>query len=128
MAIRAARSTEAPDHPEGYSLLIGPGGVAIHYRQEGGLRAAVAVAVREVVDRRAAHEERLQDAVLDERRRLRRLALVVEAVVAVQEPVAELALRRVVDPDDGGSLVRLGFAPAIEPGLRHLWRVEAAGQ
>jgi hypothetical protein len=42
LAMRAIQSTEAPNHPEGYSLIIGEQGVTIHYRQEGGLRAAVA--------------------------------------------------------------------------------------
>jgi len=42
LAIRAIQSTAAPDHAEGYALMIGAGGVTIHYRQEGGLRAAVA--------------------------------------------------------------------------------------
>ena len=42
LAVRAIQSTEAPDHSEGYALIIGAQGVTIHYRQEGGLRAAVA--------------------------------------------------------------------------------------
>jgi hexosaminidase len=42
LAIRAIQSTVAPDHAEGYALMIGAQGVTIHYRQEGGLRAAVA--------------------------------------------------------------------------------------
>jgi hypothetical protein len=42
LAIRAVQSTAAPDHAEGYALVIGAQGVTIHYRQEGGLRAAVA--------------------------------------------------------------------------------------
>jgi hexosaminidase len=42
LAIRALQSTSAPDHEEGYALIIDARGVAIHYRQEGGLRAAVA--------------------------------------------------------------------------------------
>ncbi len=42
LAIRAWQSTVAPDHAEGYALIISSKGVAIHYRQPGGLRAAVA--------------------------------------------------------------------------------------
>src|SRR5207244_6629321 len=42
LAIRALRSSSAPPHAEGYMLLIGSRGVTIHYREEGGLRAAVA--------------------------------------------------------------------------------------
>src|SRR5205823_11294164 len=42
LAIRALQSTAAPAHAEGYTLLIGPRGVTIHYRDEGGLRTAVA--------------------------------------------------------------------------------------
>jgi hypothetical protein len=42
LAIRALKSTSAPEHAEGYALIISARGVAIHYRQEGGLRAAVA--------------------------------------------------------------------------------------
>ncbi len=42
LAIRALRSNDAPDHVEGYSLAVNGRGVTIHYRQEGGLRAAVA--------------------------------------------------------------------------------------
>ena len=42
LAIRAVQSTAAPDHAEGYALIVGAHGVTIHYRQEGGLRAAVA--------------------------------------------------------------------------------------
>jgi hypothetical protein len=42
LAISAARSNLAPDHPEGYTLTIHSGGVVIHYREEGGLRTAVA--------------------------------------------------------------------------------------
>src|SRR5438477_12379274 len=34
LAIRALQSTSAPAHAEGYSLLIGPNGIRIHYRQE----------------------------------------------------------------------------------------------
>ena len=36
------QSAAAPDHAEGYALIIDARGVTIHYRQEGGLRAAVA--------------------------------------------------------------------------------------
>jgi len=42
LAIRAIQSTAAPDHAEGYALLIGAQGVTIHYRREAGLRAAAA--------------------------------------------------------------------------------------
>ena len=42
LAMRAIQSTAAPDHAEGYGLIIDAQGVTIHYRQEGGLRAAVA--------------------------------------------------------------------------------------
>lgn len=42
LAIRAAQSKDAPDNPEGYSLSINAKGVNIGYREEGGLRAAVA--------------------------------------------------------------------------------------
>jgi hypothetical protein len=42
LAIRAYQSTAAPDHSEGYSLQIGSGGVVIHYRETGGLRAGTA--------------------------------------------------------------------------------------
>ena len=42
LAIRAIQSTAAPNHAEGYALIIGVQGVTIHYRQKGGLRAAVA--------------------------------------------------------------------------------------
>ena len=42
LAIRAIQSTAAPAQAEGYALIIGARGVVIHYRQEGGLRAAVA--------------------------------------------------------------------------------------
>jgi hexosaminidase len=42
LAMRAIQSTAAPDHAEGYALIISAQGVTIHYRQEGGLRAAVA--------------------------------------------------------------------------------------
>ncbi|HVV01169.1 MAG TPA: glycoside hydrolase family 20 zincin-like fold domain-containing protein [Verrucomicrobiae bacterium] len=42
LAIRAYRSSAAPSQPEGYQLDIKSSGVAIHYRDEGGLRAAFA--------------------------------------------------------------------------------------
>jgi hexosaminidase len=42
LAIRALQSTEAPTQAEGYALIINADGVTIHYRHEGGLRAAVA--------------------------------------------------------------------------------------
>ena len=42
LAIRAMQNTAAPDHAEGYALIIDAQGVTINYRQEGGLRAAVA--------------------------------------------------------------------------------------
>lgn len=42
LAVRAFRSAAAPDRPEGYTLVVGSRNVAIHYRQEGGLRAGVA--------------------------------------------------------------------------------------
>jgi hexosaminidase len=42
VAIRAIQSTVAPDHAEGYALIIGAQGVTMHYREVGGLRAAVA--------------------------------------------------------------------------------------
>jgi hexosaminidase len=42
LAIRARRSNAAPDHAEGYALMIGAQGVVLHYRQAGGLRAGVA--------------------------------------------------------------------------------------
>ncbi len=42
LAIRALQSTEAPPQAEGYALVIGANGVTIHYREEGGLRAAMA--------------------------------------------------------------------------------------
>lgn len=42
LAIRAIQSTAAPAQAEGYALIIGARGVVIHYRQAGGLRAAVA--------------------------------------------------------------------------------------
>jgi hypothetical protein len=41
-ALRALQSAAAPNHPEGYALIIDARGVTIHYRQTGGLRAAVA--------------------------------------------------------------------------------------
>lgn len=40
LGIAWARSTEAPNHPEGYSLTIDRRGVRIEYRETGGLRAA----------------------------------------------------------------------------------------
>jgi hexosaminidase len=42
LAIRAIQSTAAPDNAEGYALIIGAQGVTMHYREVGGLRAAVA--------------------------------------------------------------------------------------
>jgi hypothetical protein len=42
LAIRAFQSTGATDHPEGYRLQINSGGIAIHYRATGGLRAGIA--------------------------------------------------------------------------------------
>ncbi len=42
LVMRAIQSPAAPDHAEGYTLHIGAQGITIHYRQEGGLRAAVA--------------------------------------------------------------------------------------
>jgi hypothetical protein len=42
LAMRAIQSTAAPDHAEGYALIISAQGVTIHYRRQGGLRAAVA--------------------------------------------------------------------------------------
>jgi hexosaminidase len=42
LAIRAFRGTEAPDHPEGYALIICKNGVTIQHREVAGLRAAVA--------------------------------------------------------------------------------------
>jgi hypothetical protein len=42
LAGRAIRSMAAPNHPEGYALRIDQGGIQIHYREAGGLRAAVA--------------------------------------------------------------------------------------
>lgn len=42
LAVRAAKSTDAPPHADGYALQIGPQGVAIEYRQAGGLRAGLA--------------------------------------------------------------------------------------
>jgi hexosaminidase len=41
-AIQVLQDSQAPDHPEGYALTIGPRNVTVHYRDEGGLRAAVA--------------------------------------------------------------------------------------
>src|SRR5690349_1437270 len=37
-AIQAFRDAQAPDHPEGYSLTMGPRDITVHYRDEGGLR------------------------------------------------------------------------------------------
>ena len=42
LAIRAIQSRAAPAHPEGYALNVESKGIIIHYREEGGLRAAVA--------------------------------------------------------------------------------------
>ena len=42
LAMRAIQSTVAPDHAEGYTLIVGAHGITLHYRQEGGLRAGVA--------------------------------------------------------------------------------------
>ena len=42
LAIRALRSSAAPPQTDGYLLAISGQGIAIHYRTEGGLRAAVA--------------------------------------------------------------------------------------
>jgi hexosaminidase len=42
LAVRALRGNDAPAHAEGYALRIGPAGITIAYRGEGGLRAAVA--------------------------------------------------------------------------------------
>jgi hexosaminidase len=42
LAIRALQSAAAPAQAQGYALIIGAQGVTIHYRQEAGLRAAVA--------------------------------------------------------------------------------------
>lgn len=42
LAIRAIQNPAAPDHAEGYAIVIAAEGVTIHYRQAGGLRAAVA--------------------------------------------------------------------------------------
>ena len=42
LAISALRSGAAPAQPAGYALTINARGILIHYRQEGGLRAAVA--------------------------------------------------------------------------------------
>jgi hexosaminidase len=41
-AIRATQCESAPNHPEGHTLTIKKSGVQIHYRQEAGLRAALA--------------------------------------------------------------------------------------
>jgi hypothetical protein len=42
LAIGAFTSAAAPDHAEGYALMIGAEGITIHYRQDSGLRAATA--------------------------------------------------------------------------------------
>lgn len=42
LAICARQNSAAPDHPDGYTLSIASSGVTIDYRDEGGLRAAVA--------------------------------------------------------------------------------------
>jgi hexosaminidase len=42
LTISAAQSSSAPPYPEGYSIKIRSGGIRIDYRQEAGLRAAVA--------------------------------------------------------------------------------------
>jgi hexosaminidase len=42
LAINICKSTAAPDHPEGYVLVIDARGVRICYLEEGGLRAALA--------------------------------------------------------------------------------------
>src|SRR5213079_1013506 len=42
LAIQALKSDRAPDHPEGYALVINRQGVTIFYREAGGLRAAAA--------------------------------------------------------------------------------------
>jgi hypothetical protein len=42
LSIRAFESTSAPAHAEGYLLTVGPKGITIQYRREGGLRAAAA--------------------------------------------------------------------------------------
>src|SRR3989442_10846608 len=40
LAVRAFQSTAAPDHADGYALIIAARGIALHYRQAGRLRAA----------------------------------------------------------------------------------------
>ncbi len=42
LTISAAQSNDAPEQPDGYTLSITKEGIRIQYRQEGGLRAAVA--------------------------------------------------------------------------------------
>ncbi|MDB6112221.1 MAG: glycoside hydrolase, family 20, partial [Pedosphaera sp.] len=42
LAIKAMRGSSAPDGPGGYTLTINARGVSVHYREEQGLRAAVA--------------------------------------------------------------------------------------
>ena len=42
LAISARVSTEAPNRPEGYKLVVGGRGISVLYRAEGGLRAAIA--------------------------------------------------------------------------------------
>ena len=41
-AIKVVRSKSAPDHPEGYALVISKTGIEISFREAGGLRAGVA--------------------------------------------------------------------------------------
>jgi hexosaminidase len=41
-AIKAVRTTSAPNHPEGYTLTISKNGIEISFREAGGLRAAAA--------------------------------------------------------------------------------------
>ena len=40
--VRIVRSRAAPDHPEGYAIMIARTGIEISYRENGGLRAAIA--------------------------------------------------------------------------------------
>src|SRR5438270_839606 len=42
LAIRAFQGAAAPEQPEGYALVVGARGVALQYRDSGGLRAGVA--------------------------------------------------------------------------------------
>lgn len=42
LAMRASRSKRAPNAPEGYTLIVDATGVALYYREEGGLRAGTA--------------------------------------------------------------------------------------